>query len=259
MHGAEGPVGVFDSGSGGISLLGEMTARMPHERFVYYGDHGNAPYGSKSREEVLALVWRVIERLLQEKAKAIVIACNTATAAAAEELRRELKLPVIGIEPALKPASLTRRSGRILVLATPLTLALEKFARLMDRYGEYADKAPCPGLVELIEREDWHGAEEYVKEIIRKRPEAPGAVVLGCTHYVFLRDAVQRIVGPGVPVLDGNEGTACQLQRVLRERGLECTRGEGGVQLETGGDEAAMLPQMRRLLVIAEKMAKARL
>lgn len=259
MCGEKGPIGVFDSGSGGISLLGEMTARLPRESFYYFGDHGNAPYGTKPREEVLKLVYRVADRLLAEKAKAIVIACNTATAAAAETLRREISVPIIGIEPALKPASLTRKNGRIFVLATPLTLSLEKFARLMALYGEHAVKVPCPGLVELIESEDWRGAEEYVKKRLGAQPDRPGAVVLGCTHYVFLRDAVQRAVGRDIPVLDGNLGTARQLQRVLRERGLESAAGGGGARLDTSGDETTVLPRMRRMLKLAEDMAKARL
>ena len=157
------PIGVFDSGVGGISTLGSLRKELPGERFLYFGDTANAPYGTKPREQVLLLAEHVFNHLLESGAKAVVIACNTATAVAAAELRARYTLPIIGMEPALKPAAEARKNGQILVLATPVTLRLEKFARLMALYGEGAVPVPCPGLMDLVEREDFSGAERYLR------------------------------------------------------------------------------------------------
>lgn len=144
------PVGVFDSGVGGISVLAAMAKLMPGEHFIYCGDTANMPYGTKPQAEVMTCVRGVIGRLLDRDVKAIVIACNTATSVAAATLRQELTLPIIGMEPALKPAALLRNNGRILVLATPNTLRLPKFQTLMSRWGEGAIPVPCPGLMDLV-------------------------------------------------------------------------------------------------------------
>ncbi len=145
------PIGIFDSGVGGVSVLRDAMALLPHERFLFYGDNANAPYGLKSPEEIRACVRRVVDELLQRDVKALVIACNTATAAAAKELRETLALPVIGMEPALKPAHALLHGGQILVLATPATLHMEKFQRLMALYGEGAVPVEGRGLVECVE------------------------------------------------------------------------------------------------------------
>ena len=142
MNRREDPVGVFDSGVGGISALIAMKRLLPNETFIYYGDTRNAPYGTKDTDEVIRCVHDVVARLMKEKIKALVIACNTATGAAAATLRKELDIPVIGMEPALKPASELRKDGSILVLATPLTLHQDKFERLMEKYGEGAIRVP---------------------------------------------------------------------------------------------------------------------
>lgn len=144
------PVGVFDSGVGGLSTLGALIRELPAEDFIFYGDTANAPYGVKTPEQVLACVSTVTDRLLAQGVKALVIACNTATSVAAADLRSRLVLPIIGIEPALKPAHEIRRGGQILVLATPVTLALPKFRNLMSLYGEGAVRVPCPGLMDLV-------------------------------------------------------------------------------------------------------------
>ena len=242
------PIGVFDSGVGGIGTLAEMMRVLPQERFLFYGDTANAPYGTKSREECMACVQQVVDRLLSQDVKAIVIACNMATAVAAQELRARYELPIIGIEPALKPAHEMRRGGSILVLATPMTLRLEKFRALYERYGEGAIPLPCPGLMELVEREAHEEARDYLARLFAPYTlDEVDAVVLGCTHYVFLRPILAELLPGRVKVLDGNAGTARQLQRVLSERGL-LSEGEGGVTLQTSGNEETVLPVMRRLL-----------
>ncbi len=250
MNQALNPIGVFDSGVGGISTLREMIRELPEERFIYFGDMANAPYGTKSTAEVQACTRTVVKYLLGRGIKALVIACNTATGASAAMLRKELTLPVIGMEPALKPASEIRRNGNVLVLATPLTLRQEKFENLMKRYGEGAVKVPCPGLMELVEQEDGPGALRYLKELFSRWPaEQVDAVVLGCTHYVFLKDMIRDLLPERIAITDGNAGTARQLRRVLAEKGLLNGEGPGGVELETSGTEKD-LALMRRLMAL---------
>ncbi len=242
------PIGVFDSGVGGIGTLAALQRELPRERFLFYGDTANAPYGTKSREEVMGCVSRIMEHMLQSDVKAVVIACNTATAVAAAELRARYTLPIIGIEPALKPASEMRRDGSILVLATPMTLKLEKFRALYARYGEGAIPLPCPGLMELVEREATEEARRYLLELFSPYDLTKvDAIVLGCTHYVFLRPILKDILPQNVSVLDGNEGTARQLRRVLTANDL-LSDGQGSVTLETSGNPAIVLPVMKRLL-----------
>lgn len=248
MSQAEHPIGVFDSGVGGISALQAMVRLLPREHFIYFGDTANAPYGTKATEEVIACVRQVTDRLLARNIKALVIACNTATGAAAATLRRELVIPVIGMEPALKPASEVRQSGEILVLATPLALHQEKFNKLMDKYGEGAVRVPCTGLMELVEQENWEGAKSYLQEVFALYDlRRVDAVVLGCTHYVFLKDMIRKMLPDRIVITEGSEGTARQLRRVLARGRLLREEGEGLVELETSGSPEEV-EKMRRLL-----------
>lgn len=250
------PVGVFDSGVGGIGTLSALRRELPQEDFLYFGDTLHAPYGTKSREEVMACVTRVMTHLLANHVKAVVIACNTATAVAAKELRETYDLPILGMEPALKPAHALRHGGSILVLATPMTLRLEKFQQLYARYGEGAIPLPCPGLMELVEQEANEQARRYLLELLHPYDlRTVDAVVLGCTHYVFLRPLLREILPENVQVLDGNEGTARQLRRVLTENDLLCARETPGkITLETSGAPETVLPVMQRLLVRADTL-----
>ena len=249
------PIGVFDSGVGGISTLGALRTVLPKEHFIYYGDTSHAPYGTKPQAEVMGYIRNVMDSLLAQRVKAIVIACNTATSVAAATLRAELTLPIIGIEPALKPASEARCGGQILVLATPVTLALPKFEHLMSLYGEGAVRVPCPGLMELVEAEDFAQAKQYLIDLFSAYDmNQVDAVVLGCTHYVFLRPVLAEILPERVKVMDGNLGTARQLGRVLDQCGLLCTHEHGCVDYQTSGDASVVLPQMERLMVRSMKI-----
>lgn len=260
------PVGIFDSGVGGISTLGAMVKLMPEEDFLYYGDEKNAPYGTKATEEVISCVRKVVNELQKDHIKALVIACNTATGAAAAVLRKELTIPVIGIEPALKPASEAGKGGKIMVMATPLTLRQKKFLALMDKYGTNAEPVACHGLMELVEHEDFPGAERYLENMIAGwELDCIDAVVLGCTHYVFLRPMIRKMLPERILITDGNGGTARQLRRVLEQRGLarrsgEETRGNGEepgakragrIVFKTSGSSERTLPVMQRLLKLA--------
>ena len=245
------PIGVFDSGLGGISVLKDAVRLLPQEEFIFCGDNRNAPYGVKTPEQIHACVCNVVDSLLAKNIKALVIACNTATAASAHLLRAQLDIPVIGMEPALKPAHELRKDGQILVLATPATLHMEKFRLLMQQYGEGAVPVEGYGIVECVE--SGHICDEKIigvlhgllDEHLKRKTDA---IVLGCTHYSFIKKALEQ-VAPGVPLLDGNLGTVRQLRRVLeKENLLRPEGGKGSVQLITTGDERIYLPSMEKLL-----------
>lgn len=236
------PIGMFDSGVGGISVLREAVRLLPNERFIFYGDTKNAPYGTKTKEAVLALSRQVVGNLLDRHVKAIVIACNTATSAAAADLRAEYPdLPIIAMEPALKPASLLHSDGVVLSLATPGTIAGEKYAHLYALYGEGVVSLPCPGLMEFVERGELGGPAlaAYFENLFSPyRDKKVEAIVLGCTHYSFLKRPIAAFF-PGVPLLDGNEGTVRQLRRRLEAQNLLApAESTGGVELlSSGGGE----------------------
>lgn len=215
------PIGIFDSGVGGISVLKEAVKMLPNEDFIYYGDSKNAPYGEKKVEDVQQLVFGVTEKLMDRQVKAIVVACNTATSAAIDRLREKYKnMPVIGIEPALKPAIKLKRDGKIIVMATPVTLQERKFMNLMKKYEDIADIAPvpCPGLAEIIEQGHFNGpiVNDYIEtKLSTYKNHKIAAVVLGCTHYPFVKDEICKIINEDIPVIDGSEGTIKQLKRKL--------------------------------------------
>ena len=242
------PIGVFDSGVGGIGTLAALTKELPNEHFLYFGDTLHSPYGTKTTEEVQLLVRDVVAHMEQSQIKALVIACNTATGAAAAMLRAEKTYPVIGMEPALKPAEEHWQGGRILVMATPLTLRQEKFFSLMERFGAHAVPLPCPGLMELVEQEDDIGAQKYLEDLFSGwQLDKVDAVVLGCTHYVFLKPMIRQMLPERILITDGNAGTARQLKRVLTDKELLSDSLTGYVEMETSGDPDIVLPVMHRL------------
>lgn len=220
------PIGIFDSGVGGISVLRELMALMPNENYIYFGDSLNAPYGVRPLEEVRELTFATAEHLIDKNCKCLVIACNTATTAAVRPLRcRYQGVPVIGIEPALKPAVLHKPNGRVLVLATAVTLNEDKFHRLMALYENDADimTLACPGIVEFVERGIIEGAEldAYLTELLSAYiSNPPDAVVLGCTHYPFVRNSIDRVFGGRSEIFDGGNGTARETRHQLQLNGL---------------------------------------
>ena len=218
------PIGVFDSGVGGISVLRELMKQMPGESFVYYGDSANAPYGARTPGEVRTLTDIHVAELIARGAKAIVIACNTATGAAIQHLRRKYtEIPIIGMEPAIKPAVTAYPGGRILVMATPVTLSSPGFQRLMAAYADRARilPAPCAKLARMIENGllDGPEVEDYLRTELAAFLDTPtDAVVLGCTHYPFAKNAILRVTG-AKECFDGGEGTARETGRQLELRG----------------------------------------
>ena len=235
-------IAVFDSGVGGVSVLRQLRKFLPNEQFVYFGDSANAPYGSRPTEQVRQLTFAVAEQLLEKyPVKALVVACNTATAAAIDALRERYKdLIVIGIEPALKLAADHYPGGSIGVMATQVTLREEKFDSLLHRFDENCTiyKIPAPGLVELVEAGKTEGQEmdAFLEGLLGPYRGRLNALVLGCTHYPFAAKAISRLLGPGTVLLDGGEGTARETKRRLAAAGL-LHRGTGSITIENSAND----------------------
>lgn len=245
-------IAVMDSGLGGLSVLRHLRRLMPGERFWYYGDSANAPYGSRSHEEVEALTLAAAERLMEKGLKALVVACNTATAAAIGALRKKYPdLIVVGIEPALKLAADQFPGGGIGVIATEVTLREEKFSNLMSRYADSCRiyKIPAPQLVPLIEdgKVDTPEMEMTLHTLLDPYADKIDALVLGCTHYPFASHAMERLLGDKVAVLDGGRGTARETRRRLMEADL-LENGEGALFLENSLGTEEILQRSRRML-----------
>jgi len=235
------PIGVFDSGLGGISVARQIAKDMPAEHVLYFGDSANAPYGIKTPEQVRALSFDIVERFVRQGVKAVVIACNTATSAAVNDLREHYDIPIIGMEPALKvacdrgdvPSDPHHIPQRVIVAATPLTLRERKFAKLMDRFDSNNTifKEPCPDLVEIVES------------------GRLGDHDLGCTHFVFYRDYFRELLPERAAVIDGNEGTVRHLGVVLESLGkLAPEDATGGVELANSDPSERIAELSRKLL-----------
>ncbi len=222
------PIGVMDSGVGGISVLRHIHALLPHEHLMYVADSKYAPYGNKTAEEITARCMILADFLMSQNVKALVIACNTATAAAIDTLRETFDLPIIGMEPAVKPAAEASKNGIIGVLATVGTLKSAQFAALLESYGRNVKVVTqaCVGLVECIERGELNTAE--TKELIQLYTapllaEGADTIVLGCTHYPFVKHVIQDIVGDKITLIDTGAAVAKQLKRQLEEKDLLST------------------------------------
>ena len=220
------PVGVLDSGVGGISILRALVRYLPCENFVLYGDTGNVPYGDRSEEEIHELTMNSASVLLKKDCKAVVVACNTATAAAIKDLRQMYPdIPMIGLEPALKPAVLHKKNARIIVMATSFTLKSQKYLDLRDRYVDQAEiiSLPCPGIVPFVERQETYSPEllaylhtEFAPYLDKKID----GIVLGCTHFPFVKRAIREVVGPDTILYDSADGVGRQVMRQLESHNL---------------------------------------
>ena len=246
-------IAVFDSGLGGISVLRHLLRLMPGERYLYFGDSANAPYGSRPTSEVRDLTLAAAEKLMEEKPlKALVLACNTATAAAVKDLRQKYPdLIVIGIEPALKVAADHYPGGRIGVMATEVTLREEKFDTLLHRFHENCSvtKIPMPGLVQLVEagKTDSPEMDDLLRNLLAPHIGKLDAVVLGCTHYPLAARAISRVLGENVVLLDGGDGTARETRRRLAAEGL-LEEGSGELIMENSGGDPQMIARGYDLL-----------
>lgn len=262
VAGADAPIGVFDSGVGGLSVLRHIRAQLPHEHLMYFADSGYAPYGAKPERVVAERSLAVAQFFLERGVKAMVVACNTATVAAVKLLRATYPdLPIVGVEPGLKPAAAASRSGKVAVLATDVTLAGEKFLALRDQVSSASNAQfllqGCPGLVDLIEQGELDTPatrallEGYLRPLL---DQGADTVVLGCTHYPFVQGVVAdiaRAAGRHDAVLvDTGEAVARQLARLLAAAGRERAAGGDAARLEafTSGDGAALSTAFARLL-----------
>ena len=238
------PIAVFVSGVGGICVMKELIALMPEEHYLFFGDSANAPYGTRTTEEVKVLTLNAAAKLYERGIKALVVACNTATAAAIEDLRQEYPgIVIVGIEPALKMATDRFPRGHVGIMATQVTLREEKLEHLVGRFPDATvERIPAPGLVELVEqgKAESEETESLLRQILSPYLGQLDAIVLGCTHYPFVKDTVQKVLGQQVKVLDGGAGTARQTKRLLEERGWLRT-GKGSLKMENSSGRQALL------------------
>ena len=262
------PIGVFDSGLGGISVVRQIVQDMPHERVLYFGDSANAPYGTKTPQEVRRLSFDIMERFMSQGVKAVVIACNTATSAAVNALRDHYDIPIIGMEPALKvacdrgdtaagdgTAPARHMPQHVIVAATPLTLREHKFAALMDRFkaNNMISPQPCPDLVEIVESGRLCDHDLVMRTLHRYFDgyDLPSidSVVLGCTHFVFYRDYFRERLPSTTAIIDGNRGTVRHLGMVLESLGkLAPEEMDGGVEIANSDSGERIAALSRELL-----------
>lgn len=248
-------IGVFDSGVGGLSVLRAMQEQMPAEKMIYLGDQGHVPYGARPMEEIQKFSEGITRFLLEQDSKIIVVACNTASAAALTYLREKFSdVLFVGMEPAVKPAAETTRTGRVGVLATPATFQGALYASVVERFAAGVElfQSTCPGLVGQIEKGDLDSRdtrailEAALLPMLEKNIDT---VVLGCTHYPFVIPLIQQIVGENVRVIDPAPSVARQVGRLLEARGLRSDlKSRGQLQLFTSGDLDALQSVLAKLL-----------
>lgn len=242
MNKTAAPIGFFDSGIGGLSVLRVVRAALPHEDYIYFGDTANAPYGVREPYDILALTRAASQKLIKEGIKALVIACNTATGVSLEVLQRELDIPVLGIQPALEAAQGLRREGGIIALATPATFKTSRYALLYARHGQRVINLPAPGLMEFVERGELSGQNltDFLKKLFAPYRDQPiDAVVLGCTHYPFLKEAISGFF-PDAALIDDSPRVTEELKAALAQRQLLNPQEKQGKLhlLSSGGEEA---------------------
>ncbi|AWA41413.1 glutamate racemase [Pseudomonas sp. 22105] len=258
----EAPIAVFDSGVGGLSVLAEIQHLLPSESLLYLGDCGHIPYGEKTPEFIRQRCSVMAGFFREQGAKALVIACNTATVAGVADLRRDFPdWPIVGMEPAVKPAAAATRSGVVGVLATTGTLQSAKFAALLDRFATDVRviTQPCPGLVERIESGDLHSPElrallkHYVDPLLANGCDT---IILGCTHYPFLKPMLKSMIPETISLIDTGAAVARQLQRLLAQRDLLAEGPNRPVRFWTSADPASLRKTLALLGQVAGEVEK---
>ncbi|MDF2669155.1 MAG: glutamate racemase [Paenibacillus sp.] len=254
-------IAFFDSGLGGITVLKEAMNQLPHENFIYYADTLHVPYGTKPKDDVKKYILSSVAAIMQEEVKALVIACNTATSIAVTELRSMYDIPIIGMEPAVKPAvEMNRLIGRrVLVMATPLTLQQAKYNELVNRVDDMSivDSLPLPDLVRYCEALNFDETflyDYFQTQLSGYALEEYGTIVLGCTHYPFYKSIIAKLVPPHLTIIDGSKGTVKRLQEQLISRSLFSETGSGDVLFLCSGEEEAYISKMQRALQLYERM-----
>jgi glutamate racemase len=248
----EGPIGIFDSGVGGLSVMAEVVRELPREDVLFFADSGHCPYGRRTHSEIQRLAQRIVTFLLAQGAKIVVVACNAASAAALAHLREIFQVPIVGMEPAVKPAAERTNSRVVGVLATEATFQGVLFASLVERFASDVEvlTQSCPGLVEQVEAGlvDSPATRRMLEDYLHPMLETGvDSLVLGCTHYPFLRPLIAAIVGAGVEIIDPSPAVARQTARVLREQGLVRDAGQGKHTFFTSGDPRVFSEMLERL------------
>jgi len=251
-------IGFFDSGIGGITVLFEALKMLPNEDYLYYADTLNVPYGTKSKDEVKKYIFNATEFIIAQGVKAIVIACNTATSVAIEELRAKYSIPLIGMEPAVKPAVDHKINKRILVTATALTLKEEKLHNLIAKLNgnSITDLLPLPGLVQFAEKFEFD--KKAVLPYLREQLYAYDlneyeAIVLGCTHFIFFKDIIKELLPPHINIFDGNIGTVKNLKKVLTDTD-SLNQGTGDIIYYNSGTKIDDAKQLRKYSHLFERL-----
>ena len=234
-------IGFFDSGIGGLTVLKEALTQMPHEDYIYYADTLHVPYGTKPKEEVRSYIFEAADFMTEKGIKALVVACNTATSIAISDLRQKYSFPIIGMEPAVKPAVEKSNHKRVLVAATPLTLKEEKFHNLVSRVDveNLVDFLPLPELVDFAERFIFD--EQMILTYLKKKLSPFdmgkfGTIVLGCTHFPFYRSVFKKLLPESTCIIDGSAGTVKRLKSILEEKGMcSCKNSSGRIDFYSSG------------------------
>jgi len=249
------PIGIFDSGVGGLSVLRAIRAQMPNESVIYFGDQGHIPYGPRPMEQIRDFSEAITKFLLEQNAKIIVVACNTASAAALKYLREKFPaVQFVGMEPAVKPAAETTQTGKVGVLATPATFQGALYASVVERFANGVElfQNTCSGLVQQIEQGNMSGDEtrrilnDALLPMLEKNIDT---VVLGCTHYPFVIPLIEKIVGDQVRVLDPSSSVALQVKRLLEAGGMRSeSDSKASIKLFTSGDPEVLKSQLPILL-----------
>ena len=246
-------IGIFDSGVGGLSIAKEIRNLLPHEDLIYYADSYYCPYGEKDPAVIKERVFSICDFLISQGAKLLVVACNTASIVSLDDLRRHYQVPAVGVEPAVKPAVNATKTGTIGVLATSVTLSGDRFSSLVNRFCSKTKviTQPCPGLVELVEAGKTDGTEakemlsQYLQPLFSQKADT---IVLGCTHYPFLRPLIEKMAGPDVTVIDTGKAVARQTSRLLDELGLKSDNTSPGKEVFfTSGSAETVGPVIKLL------------
>ena len=256
MDNSKKAIGVFDSGLGGISVLRDLKKLMPNEDFIYFGDSAYAPYGIKTKDEITKRCVEIIDFFIEKGVKAVVIACNTATSASANYLRKKYKdLPIIGMEPALKVATQGVKNNNIVVMATPLTLKEKKFETLMHKFrgNNKVVKMPCPKLVEIVENDLLddettviNQLKDYYKNV---NVDNLDSVVLGCTHFIFYKDYLNEFLPETAHLVDGYMGTCKHVKEILEQkRELNEENHVGKIEIYNSSEDQKYMTLSNKLL-----------
>lgn len=259
MSSSTAPIGIFDSGVGGVSVAREIRQLLPLENIIYYADSAFCPYGDKDPAMIRQRELAIVDFLVSQGCKIIVVACNTASSTGLGDLRKIFSTPIVGMEPAVKPAVAASRNGKIGVLATCVTISGDRFSSLVKRFAENTTviTQPCPGLVELIEEGKLNEpeTEDILKGFLQPVLEQEAdTVVLGCTHYPFLRPLVQKLSGPEVAVIDSGLAVAKQVTKLLNELNLVKKAAEPGTETFYTSGEQALVERVIRTLWIRDNV-----